>query len=129
MGGAQPLAATFAGASLLAIECQPSRLEMRIKTRYLDRQATSLDEALEMIDEACAARRPVSVGLLGNAAEILPELVRRNVRPHLVTDQTSAHDLVYGYLPAGWTLDRWRAAQADPSGHAELIAAARRSIK
>jgi urocanate hydratase len=129
MGGAQPLAATLAGASLLAIECQPSRIEMRLKTRYLDRQAHNLDEALAWISEACAQRQPVSVGLLGNAAEILPELVRRKVRPHLVTDQTSAHDLVHGYLPAGWTLQRWRDAQADPAQHAELVAAARRSIK
>ena len=129
MGGAQPLAATMAGASLLAIECQPSRLEMRLGTRYLDRQARDLDDALSLIAEACTQRRPMSVGLLGNAAEILPELVRRKVRPHLVTDQTSAHDLVYGYLPAGWTLERWRSAQGDPSQHAELTAAARGSIK
>jgi len=129
MGGAQPLAATLAGASLLAIECQASRIEMRLKTRYLDRQAASLDEALAMLDEARAQRRPLSVGLLGNAAEVLPELVRRKVRPHLVTDQTSAHDLVHGYLPGGWTLERWRDAQADPTRHAELVAAARRSIK
>jgi urocanate hydratase len=129
MGGAQPLAATMAGASLLAIECQPSRLEMRLKTRYLDRQARDLDDALALIAEACRTRRPTSVGLLGNAAEVLPEIVRRKLRPHLVTDQTSAHDLVHGYLPAGWTLDRWRAAQSDPSQHAELTAAARRSIR
>jgi urocanate hydratase len=129
MGGAQPLAATMAGVSLLAIECQPSRLEMRLKTRYLDRQAHDLDNALALISDACAKRRPVSVGLLGNAAEVLPEIVRRQVQPHLVTDQTSAHDLVHGYLPAGWTLDRWRAAQGDPARHAELTAAARRSIR
>ena len=129
MGGAQPLAATMAGASLLAIECQPSRLEMRLKTRYLDRQARDLDDALALVADACAKRRPVSVGLLGNAAEVLPEIVRRKIRPHLVTDQTSAHDIVHGYLPAGWTLDRWRAAQGDPAQHAELTAAARRSIK
>jgi urocanate hydratase len=129
MGGAQPLAATLAGASLLAIECQASRIEMRLKTRYLDRQAASLDEALAMLDEARAQRRPLSVGLLGNAAEVLPELVQRKVRPHLVTDQTSAHDLVHGYLPAGWTLERWRDAQADPARHAGLLAAARHSIK
>jgi urocanate hydratase len=129
MGGAQPLAATMAGASLLAIECQPSRLEMRLKTRYLDRQARDLDDALALITDACAKRRPVSVGLLGNAAEVLPEIVRRKIRPHLVTDQTSAHDIVHGYLPAGWTLDRWRAAQGDPAQHAELTAAVRRSIK
>jgi len=129
MGGAQPLAATLAGASLLAIECQASRIEMRLKTRYLDRQAASLDEALAMLDEARAQRRPLSVGLLGNAAEVMPELIQRKVRPHLITDQTSAHDLVHGYLPGGWTLERWRDAQADPTRHAELTAAARRSIK
>jgi urocanate hydratase len=129
MGGAQPLAATMAGASMLAIECQPSRIEMRLATRYLDRQARDLDEALAMIGAACAAGAPVSVGLVGNAAEILPELVRRDARPHMVTDQTSAHDLVYGYLPARWTVERWRAAQADPARHAELVAAAKRSCR
>jgi urocanate hydratase len=129
MGGAQPLAATMAGASLLAIECQSSRIEMRLKTRYLDVLAQDIDEALAIIDKARAARKPTSVGLLGNAAEILPELVRRKVKPHLVTDQTSAHDLVYGYLPAGWTLERWRTAQNDPSQHAALTTAARRSIR
>jgi urocanate hydratase len=129
MGGAQPLAATMAGASMLAVECQPSRIEMRLRTRYLDVQANDLDHALALLDQACADRKPVSVGLLGNAAEILPELVRRNVRPHMVTDQTSAHDLVYGYLPAGWTVERWRAAQADPSQHASLVDAAKQSIK
>jgi len=101
---------------------------MRLKTRYLDRAAEDLDEALAIIDKARAARTPVSVGLLGNAADILPQLVQRKVRPHLVTDQTSAHDLVYGYLPSGWTIERWRAAQVDPAKHAELIAAAKRSI-
>ena len=129
MGGAQPLAATLAGASLLAIECQPSRIAMRLETRYLDRQARDLDDALGTIREACARRRPVSVALVGNAAEILPELVRRGAAPHLVTDQTSAHDLVYGYLPAGWTLERWRAAQADATQHAALAEAARQSIR
>jgi len=129
MGGAQPLAATMAGASMLAIECQPSRIEMRLRTRYLDRQAATLDEALAMLSDAAARRQPVSVGLVGNAAEILPELVRRGVRPDMVTDQTSAHDLVYGYLPAGWSVARWLAAQADPARHAELTAAARHSIK
>jgi urocanate hydratase len=129
MGGAQPLAATMAGASLLAVECQPSRIDMRLKTRYLDVRARDLDDALAIIRDACAARKPTSVGLLGNAAEVLPELVRRNAKPHLVTDQTSAHDLIYGYLPAGWTLERWRAAQADPTAHSGLAAAARRSIR
>jgi urocanate hydratase len=129
MGGAQPLAATMAGASMLAIECQPSRIEMRLATRYLDVQARDLDHALALIDEACRTRRPVSVGLAGNAAEILPELLRRGVRPHMVTDQTSAHDLVHGYLPAGWTVGRWQAAQADPAQHAVLVADAKRSIR
>ena len=114
MGGAQPLAATMAGASMLAIECQQSRIEMRLATRYLDRQARDLDDALAILMDACARKQPVSVGLLGNVAEILPELVRRGVRPDMVTDQTSAHDLVYGYLPAGWTVERWKAAQDDP---------------
>src|SRR6185295_10392248 len=95
MGGAQPLAATMAGASMLAIECQASRIEMRLRTRYLDVQAKDLEHALALIEEARVARKPVSIGLLGNAAEILPELVRRGARPHMVTDQTSAHDLVY----------------------------------
>jgi urocanate hydratase len=129
MGGAQPLAATMAGASLLAVECQPARIDMRLKTRYLDVRARDLDDALAIIRDACAARKPTSVGLLGNAAEVLPELVRRNAKPHLVTDQTSAHDLIYGYLPAGWTLERWSAAQADPTAHSGLAAAARRSIR
>ncbi|MEI9849856.1 MAG: urocanate hydratase [Sphingomonas sp.] len=104
MGGAQTLAATLAGASCLAIECQPSRIEMRLKTGYLDRMTDSLDEALEIVT---SAKRPVSVGLLGNASELLPEIYTRGVRPDLVTDQTSAHDLVNGYLPAGWSLERW----------------------
>jgi len=128
MGGAQPLAATMAGASMLAVECQQSRIEMRLATRYLDRQAKDLDEALAIIDDARAAKRPLSVGLLGNAAEILPELVRRGVRPDMVTDQTSAHDLVYGYLPAGWSVERWKAAQNDPAQHASVTAAAKQSI-
>jgi len=127
MGGAQPLAATMAGASMLAIECQPSRIEMRLQTKYLDVAARDLDDALAIIRKACDTRKPVSVGLVGNAAEILPELVRRGVKPHMVTDQTSAHDLVHGYLPAGWTVERWRAAQADPSRHDELVAAAKQS--
>ncbi|WP_339744721.1 urocanate hydratase [uncultured Maricaulis sp.] len=115
MGGAQPLAATMAGASMLAIECQPSRIEMRLKTGYLDRQAHDLDQALEMIDEACAKGEAVSVGLLGNAAEVFPELVKRGVRPDIVTDQTSAHDPVNGYLPLGWTLDQWESMRiSDP---------------
>ncbi|CAN7445488.1 urocanate hydratase [Phenylobacterium sp. LjRoot225] len=107
MGGAQPLAAVMAGASCLAVECQPSRIEMRLRTGYLDRATESLDEALEIIAQACAAGQPVSVGLLGNACEVLPEILRRGVRPDLLTDQTSAHDPVNGYLPKGWSLERW----------------------
>jgi urocanate hydratase len=127
MGGAQPLAATMAGASMLAIECAPSRIEMRLRTRYLDRQASSLDEALEMIEQSRKARKPVSIGLLGNAAEIFPELVRRGVRPDAVTDQTSAHDPVNGYLPAGWSLSEWEERRVkDPRGTTE---AAKLSMK
>jgi urocanate hydratase len=126
MGGAQPLAATMAGACLLAVECQPSRIEMRLRTRYLDTQAASLDEALTMIERACAERRALSVGLLGNAADIFPELVRRGVRPDIVTDQTSAHDPLNGYLPRGWTLAEWEQRRArDP---AAVSAAARQSM-
>src|SRR5437899_9441502 len=128
MGGAQPLAATMAGASMLAIECQQSRIDMRLATRYLDRQARDLDDAIARVRDACAKRQPVSVGLLGNAAEILPELVRRGVRPDMVTDQTSAHDLVHGYLPAGWSVEQWKAAQEDARQHPNLIAAAKQSI-
>ena len=107
MGGAQPLAAVMAGASCLAIECQPSRIDMRMRTGYLDQVATNLDHALEIIRRSCAARKPVSVGLLGNACEILPELLRSGIKPDLLTDQTSAHDPINGYLPKGWTLDKW----------------------
>ena len=107
MGGAQPLAATMAGASMLAIECDPARIDMRLRTGYLDQKADTVDEALALIDEACESQQAISVGLLGNAAEILPELVRRGIRPDMVTDQTSAHDPVNGYLPAGWSLEQW----------------------
>jgi urocanate hydratase len=129
MGGAQPLAATFAGACSLNIECRQSRLDFRLRSRYLDEQAADLDDALARIGAHCAAGRAVSVGLLGNAAEILPELVRRarageKVAPDLLTDQTSAHDLVHGYLPIGWTEERWLDAQRDPGQHAQLRAAA-----
>jgi urocanate hydratase len=104
MGGAQPLAAVMAGASCLAIECQPSRIEMRLRTGYLDHAAETLDEAVRLVT---TATKPVSVGLLGNAAELLPEIFRRGIRPDLLTDQTSAHDPVNGYLPTGWSLERW----------------------
>ena len=126
MGGAQPLAATMAGASLLAIECQPSRLEMRLRTGYLDIQANDLDEALTIIDRATRNQTPVSVGLLGNAAEVLPELLRRGVRPDVVTDQTSSHDPANGYLPKGWTVAEWeRRRDASPK---DVAAEASRSI-
>jgi len=117
MGGAQPLAATMAGASMLAVECQPSRIEMRMKTGYLDRSTTDLDEALAMIGEACQRKEAVSIGLLGNAAEVFPELVRRGAQPDVVTDQTSAHDPLNGYLPAGWSLSEWdKRRESDPDG-------------
>ncbi|MBX9992595.1 urocanate hydratase [Phreatobacter oligotrophus] len=111
MGGAQPLAATMAGASMIAVECQPSRIEMRLKTHYLDAEARSIDEALEIVDRSHKAGKPISVGLLGNAAEIFPEMVRRGIRPDVVTDQTSAHDPLNGYLPAGWSLAQWEEAR------------------
>ncbi len=115
MGGAQPLAAVMAGASCLAVECQASRIEMRLRTGYLDVMAQDLDEALALIDQACKAKKAISVGLLGNAADIFPELVRRGVRPDAVTDQTSAHDPINGYLPKGWSLDEWaRKRETDP---------------
>ena len=115
MGGAQPLAATMAGACLLAIECRPSRIQRRLETGYLDRKTDSLDHALAIIDEACAKKEAVSVGLLGNAAEIVPELTARGATPDLVTDQTAAHDPIFGYLPKGWTLEEWEQAQThDP---------------
>jgi urocanate hydratase len=126
MGGAQPLAATMASASLLAVECQPSRIEMRLQTGYLDMQAATLDEALAAIERSCRERKPMSVGLLGNAAEVLPELVRRGVRPDVVTDQTSSHDPANGYLPKGWTVAQWeRRRETAPN---EVAAAARTSI-
>src|SRR5689334_10632162 len=107
MGGAQPLAATLAGFSMLAIECRPERIAKRLQTRYLDLEAQSLDEALAILERARRDGKPVSVGLLGNACEVLPELSRRGVRPDAVTDQTSAHDPVNGYLPGGWTVEKW----------------------
>jgi urocanate hydratase len=107
MGGAQPLAATMAGASILCIECQQSRLQKRLDTRYLDAQAPHLDGALQLIAHARATGKPMSIGLLGNAAQVLPELLRRGVRPDAVTDQTSAHDLLNGYLPLGWSVEQW----------------------
>jgi urocanate hydratase len=117
MGGAQPLAATMAGASMIAVECQASRIEMRLRTRYLDAQAATLDEALAMVEAAKLEGRAVSVGLLGNAAEVFPEILRRGIRPDAVTDQTSAHDPLNGYLPAGWTIAEWEERrERDPAG-------------
>ena len=107
MGGAQPLAATMAGATCLAIECQQTRIDMRLRTGYVDVQAKDLDDALAIVDKAVQEKRAISVALLGNAGEILPELVRRGVRPDAVTDQTSAHDPVNGYLPVGWSVEKW----------------------
>src|SRR5215831_362214 len=128
MGGAQPLAATLAGAVSLNIECQQSSIDFRLRTRYVDKQAKDIDDAIELIKHHTAKKEAVSIALLGNAAEILPELVKRarkgGMKPDLVTDQTSAHDLINGYLPAGWSVDRWRAAQADGAQHAALRDAA-----
>jgi urocanate hydratase len=121
MGGAQPLAAVMAGASMIAIECQPSRIEMRLKTRYLDFQAPTIDVALKMIK---ASDKPISVGVLGNAAEILPDMVKRKILPDAVTDQTSAHDPINGYLPIGWTLAEWedkRASDPDAVKAASMV--------
>ena len=128
MGGAQPLAATLAGACSLNIECQQSSIDFRLRTRYVDKQAKDLDDALALIAHHTAAKEAISIALLGNAADILPELVRRakagGMRPDLVTDQTSAHDLINGYLPPGWTVAQWKTAQHDPAQHARLTAEA-----
>lgn len=126
MGGAQPLAATMAGFSMLAIECDPSRIEFRLKTGYLDKRASSLDEALAIIADAGKVQQPVSVGLLGNAAELYPELIKKQVTPDVVTDQTSAHDPLNGYLPQGWTLEDAKVKrQQDPDA---VIRAAKQSM-
>ena len=127
MGGAQPLAATMAGASCLAVECDTTRIDFRLRTRYLDEKAETLDEALNILENAKTENRSVSVSLCGNAAEIFPELVKREIRPDLVTDQTSAHDLVHGYLPLDWTLEKWRSQQKSAPKAVEK--AARTSIK
>jgi urocanate hydratase len=127
MGGAQPLAASLAGACSLNIECQQSRIDMRLRTRYVDEQATDLDDALARIEKYCEAGEAKSIALLGNAAELLPRLVQRGVRPDAVTDQTSAHDPVHGYLPIGWTVEQWlRLQKQDP---ARVKDAARKSMR
>ncbi len=126
MGGAQPLAATMAGFSMIAVECDPTRIGKRLATRYLDRGAETLDEALALLDEAKRTGRPLSVGLLGNAADLFAELVTRGITPDVVTDQTSAHDPVRGYLPQGWSLARWRTAQQEAP--ASIVEPARRSM-
>ena len=126
MGGAQPLAATMAGASMLAVECQSDRIDKRLETGYLDSRAETLDEALALIEGPVENHKAISVGLLGNAAEILPELVRRGVRPDAVTDQTSAHDPANGYLPIGWTVEQWvERRESDPDA---VAVAARASM-
>jgi urocanate hydratase len=132
MGGAQPLAGVLAGACVLAIECQQASIDFRLRTRYVDKQARDIDHALELIQQHCDAKEAVSIALLGNAAEIVPELVRRAkagtaIKPDLVTDQTSAHDLINGYLPIGWTVPQWQAAMKDASQHAALTDAAAKS--
>lgn len=126
MGGAQPLAATMAGASLLAVECQADRIEKRLETGYIDKRADTLDEALAIIDASVASKEPVSVGLLGNAVDVLPELLKRGIRPDAVTDQTSAHDPANGYLPGGWSVAEWlEKRESDPDA---VAAAAKESM-
>ena len=127
MGGAQPLAASLAGASSLTIECQQSRIDFRLKTRYVDEQAADLDDALARLARYAKEGRAASVALLGNAADVLPELVRRGVRPDAVTDQTSAHDPVNGYLPSGWTVEEWfERRKSDPAGTSRAAKASMR---
>jgi urocanate hydratase len=127
MGGAQPLAAKMAGASMIAIEVQPSRIEKRLETGYLDTRADSLEEALAIVEAAHAEGKAITVGLLGNAAEIVPEMHAKGIRPDILTDQTSAHDVTNGYCPKGWTIAEWeRAREAEP---AKVASAARASIK
>jgi len=127
MGGAQPLAAVMAGACCLAVECNPDSIDFRLRTRYVDEKTDSLDEALAMIDKWTAAGKAKSVALLGNAADVFPELFKRGVRPDIVTDQTSAHDPIHGYLPQGWTMAQWKDKQQ--SAPKEVNKAARASMK
>ncbi|MHB1124450.1 MAG: urocanate hydratase [Ramlibacter sp.] len=131
MGGAQPLAASFAGACSLVVECDQTRIDFRLRTKYLDKQARDLDEALAMLQEHTGRKEAVSIGLCANAADVVPQLAARakagGIRPDIVTDQTSAHDLINGYLPAGWSVAQWKQAQRDPSQHARLEQAAGQS--
>ncbi|MCH2177427.1 MAG: urocanate hydratase [Mariniblastus sp.] len=126
MGGAQPLACTMAGASMLAIECDVTRIEKRIKTGYLDRWTRDLNEAMEIIHQSCERKQPISVGLLGNAAEILPKMIEQGIRPDAVTDQTSAHDPLNGYLPIGWTIEEAQTLRATEPDR--VIAEAKQSM-
>ncbi|WP_374308612.1 urocanate hydratase [Dongia sp.] len=126
MGGAQPLAATMAGASMIAVECEPSRIEKRLETRYVDTKAATLDEALALLEKAKRDGKAISIGLLGNAADIFPEIVKRGLRPDMVTDQTSAHDPLNGYLPAGWSLAK--AAEMRQKDPTAVIKAAKQSM-
>jgi len=126
MGGAQPLAATMAGASMLAIECQSDRIDKRLETGYLDTRAETLDEAMALIEKSVADKKPLSVGLLGNAAELLPEMINRGIKPDAVTDQTSAHDPANGYLPIDWTVEEWiKRRESDPDS---VVAASVKSM-
>ncbi len=127
MGGAQPLAATMAGACLLAVECDPSRLHKRMQSGYLDCQAENLEQALALITAHCAKQQPISVGLLGNAADVFPAILARGIRPDIVTDQTSAHDPLHGYLPSGWTLAQ--AAECRKTDPQAVIQAAKASMR
>lgn len=129
MGGAQPLAATMAGFSILAVECDPSRIELRLQTGYLEHRALSLDDALAILERARRDGRPTSVGLLGNAAEVLPDLVERGIIPDVVTDQTSAHDPLRGYLPLGYSLEEWRAGREPERQVADAKAAMARHVR
>lgn len=126
MGGAQTLAGTMAGASVLAVECDLNRIKKRLKTKYLDRYTDNLDEALDWINESCQKKQPMSVAILGNAAEVFPQLVQRNTNPSLVTDQTSAHDPLNGYLPAGWSLEY--AAEMRINNPQQVVDAAKKSM-
>ncbi|MFC4273238.1 urocanate hydratase [Sneathiella chungangensis] len=129
MGGAQPLAATMAGASMLAVECRPSSIDFRLRSGYLDEKADSLPEALAILRDAIARGKPVSVGLLGNAADIFPEILEGDMLPDLVTDQTSAHDPVNGYLPQGWTLDQWEQMRENDPKAVEMAARASMAVQ